>query len=191
MKNFAGVDENGDVVVQLAYDGAMALDGMGPPNPFPNGPYEYFEIPEMEFNEPRPTKTCRLKWVNGARAWVETSTLAEFKSQREAEITKAKIEANDDYFTFQGKKVAVTEPDFKEMQSICAWVGMTGTMPPNWPGGWKVMGGGFVQFSTVPEWINFYGAMVQAGLSNFMKSEQLKAQIENATTHDQVAAINW
>ena len=191
MKNFAGVDEDGNVVVQLAYDGAMALDGMGPPNPFPEGPYEYFEIPELEFDQPRPTKTCKLKWVEGSRVWVETSNLMDFKAQRQAEITQAKIEANADHFIFQGKKIAVDEAGFKEMQSICSWVGMTQTMPANWPGGWKAIGGGFVQFSTVSEWISFYGAMVQTGLSNFMKSEQLKAQIENATTHAEVAAIKW
>ena len=86
MKNFVGVDEEGYVEVQMSYSGEMAADGMGPPNPTPAGPYQYHEVEALEFLEPRPTKTCRLKWVDGQRTWVEEGSLSTLQADAIAGI---------------------------------------------------------------------------------------------------------
>jgi hypothetical protein len=169
-------------------------DGFGPPVP-PTVMDEFdsvVSIPEAIARPVNASRTSLLHHVDGEFVWMETLSLAEFKIQHEGAITRAKIAANGDHFVFLGKRIEMDDSSFKEMQSICSWVAMTQTMPTNWPGGWKAMGDeGYVQFNTVPQWINFYGTMVQTGLANYMKSQILKAHIANATTFEEVAAITW
>jgi hypothetical protein len=174
--------------------GTFEPDFVGPPRPppFSESGFEWVLMSEPIRWSECPSPRHILKWNGGAPTWAETLSLAEFKAHRTTEIIAARVAADADHFVFQGKKIAVDEASFRQMQATCSWVAMTNTMPPNWPGGWKAMdGAGYVQFSTVPEWVAFYGAMLQAGLANFNRSVQLQACIENATMHDQVAAIHW
>jgi hypothetical protein len=140
----------------------------------------------------RPSPTAAPQWNSGAPIWIERMSLADFKEQRASEVTAAQVAANASHFIFDGKRISVDEDSFRKMQATCSWVSMTQTMPDNWPGGWKAMDGADpVLFATVPEWITFYGAMVQTGLANYNRSLELRAAIEAATTHAEVAAITW
>lgn len=169
------------------------LDLEGPPSPPPVPRDGYTYVLQTEpITWKGPTPAHELFLLDGQLVWQESMPLAVFKAQRSAEITAAKVAANADHFVYAGKKIAVDEASFREMLSTCAWVAMTQTMPANWPGGWKAMGdAGYVQFDTVPQWIDFYGTMVQTGMANFLKSQQLKAYIEDATTCEEVAALHW
>ena len=138
-----------------------------------------------------PTDTLRYKWVGGGPHLVETATLSDLKARKCAEITKAKINANMDSFLFGGKKIAVDDASFREMQSTNGFVALNNEMPSGWPGGWKAVDNTYVIIADAAAWRTFYNTMVQAGLSNFNKSQALKLVLENATTAEQIQAVEW
>jgi hypothetical protein len=140
---------------------------------------------------PGPSSTSELKFISGAMAWVEMATLDDLKAAKNVEIVKARVAADFDSFEFGGKHIAVDEASFRQIQATNGEVALTQQLPINWPGGWKAIDNTYVAIPTVGSWITFYQAMVQAGLTNFNKSQVLKAAVAAATTPAQVTAIVW
>lgn len=138
-----------------------------------------------------PTSTSILKVVNGVLAWVETATLDEIKAARVAAITQARVDADDTYFEFGGKRIAVDEASCKQIYITSSYAALTGQMHPDFPGGWKTIDNSYVAIPNVAAWVNFITALNGAGLAHFNKSQVLKAQIMAATTASAVIAIVW
>jgi len=119
---------------------------------------------------------------------VDLSTL---KAQKTAEITQARLAADADHFVYQGKAIRTAEKDMNDLLVSDARISKGVGMPPNWPGGWKAVDNSFVQIASVDEWNAFFTAMYDAGIANFMHSQDLKAKIAAATTPEEVNAITW
>lgn len=137
-----------------------------------------------------PTPTHDYLWINGAPQWVETLTLDALKERKRAEITAARLTADADHFTYQGVKIRTADKDMFDLLVADARISKGQGMPPNWPGGWIGVDG-IVYISTKEEWDPFFIAMYDAGISNFMYSQQLKAEIEDAATAAAIEAIIW
>ncbi len=81
MSIYAGVDEDGFIVVQT---GLEDPDGhVGPPTPPPTGPYTYHLIPARITGRP---EGHRLKWNGGNPIWVDARTLAEARADKVSEM---------------------------------------------------------------------------------------------------------
>lgn len=117
--------------------------------------------------------------------------LGELKAVKNAEINEARLKANLTTFTHNGKAFACDQLSRGDIDAINGYVGTRGTLPPNWIGGWKAVDNSIVAIPDVTAWNAFYDSMIMQGQANFAKSQNLKAQLAAATTHEQVAAINW
>ncbi|MGJ9420478.1 hypothetical protein ACHAC9_22380 [Massilia sp. CMS3.1] len=118
-----------------------------------------------------------------------TLTLAEAKTRKRAEITRARLSADSDHFKFGERAIRTADKDIVDL--LIADARWRKGKPINWPGGWKTMDDSDVPISTVAEWDTFFCAMYDAGINNFQRSQALKNQLAVATTPEQVAAITW
>lgn len=104
MSIYIGTDEDGFVQVIMGHDTAMPMDGMGPPQLSPLGPYEYSEAPADAgaVIAARPTPSSCLRLVEGVLGWVETSTLDEAKARAWELAKQARDQAERAPFEFEG-----------------------------------------------------------------------------------------
>lgn len=117
--------------------------------------------------------------------------LAELKADKNAEINAARLAANFSTFTHAGKTIACDQLSRSDIDGTNGFVALYGALPPGWPGGWKAVDNSYVPIATVNDWKAFYSSMFAAGNANFAKAQALKAQLDAATTAEQVAAIAW
>lgn len=140
-----------------------------------------------------PTPTSRLQWADDAPApaWVETASLDELRSKKNAEINASRMTANFSHFTYSGKQIACDALSRGDIDGVNGYVSLTGTFRTGWHGVWKAMDNTYVPIATVDDWKAFYAAMVDQGQANFDHAQDLKASLASATTAEQVDAITW
>ena len=138
----------------------------------------------------RPAKPgASHRWDVALKAWSFPIDLA--KDTKNTEINTARLTANRSTFIFAGKDIACDELSRSDIDGAHGIILMTGALPPGWPGGWKAVDNTSVPIPDVATWGAFYAAMVSQGMSNFAKSQVLKAQLASATTIAEVVAIQW
>lgn len=123
--------------------------------------------------------------------YVRPVDLAALKAAKNEEINAARLAANFSTFTFNGKQIACDALSRSDIDGTNGTVTLLGALPPGWVGGWKAVDNTIVPIATLDDWKSFYSAMFSQGNANFNKSQQLKTQLGNATTPEQVAAIVW
>ena len=92
---------------------------------------------------------------------------------------------------FLDSRIACDQLSREDINGVNGYVSNTGSLPDSWPGGWKHMDNGYVPIVSVEMWKMFYAAMVNQGMANFQKAQALKQRVSEATTVQEVAAINW
>jgi hypothetical protein len=127
----------------------------------------------------------------GVLYFVDSRTLPELKVAKNAELNAARLLANRSGFEFASKLIASDELSRSDIDAVQAIVARTGAMPAGWPGGWKAVDNSYLPITDLATWDAFYAAMYQTGLANFARAQNLKAQVEAATTPEEVAAIRW
>lgn len=126
----------------------------------------------------------------GGQVVTDTSdSLDALKARKRAEITQDRINADADHFTYQGKSIRTADKDMMDL--LVADARWNKGLPSNWPGGWKAVDDTYVAIGTKDDWDAFFIAMYDAGISNFDHSQKLKAQLDAATTPEDVAAVKW
>lgn len=118
-------------------------------------------------------------------------SLADMKASKNAEINAARLAANFSTFQHAGKAIACDQLSRSDIDGTNGFVSLYGSLPPGWPGGWKAVDNTYVPIASENDWKAFYGSMFAAGNANFAKAQALKAQLDAATTAEQVAAIVW
>lgn len=132
-----------------------------------------------------------LVWDWERQTWSDPRPLNELKAACNTYINAERLRANQAFFTYGGEQIAVDLRSRGDIETTNGAVLLTGTMPPDWPGGWKTVANRYVPIPDVSTWTRFYLAMTAQGSVNFARSQQLKAQLANATTAEAVAAIAW
>lgn len=128
-------------------------------------------------------------FVGGTVVSDKSEDLSTLKQRKRAEITRQRVAADNDKFIYQSKMIKTADKDmFDLLIADARW--RKGT-PANWPGGWKAIDNSYVAISTVEEWDSFFIAMYDTGVANFVRSQKLKALLDEATTPDEVAVITW
>lgn len=136
-----------------------------------------------------PTPTHEARWLDDRPQWIETADLPALKLRKRAEITQDRLAADADHFVYQGKAVRSAEKDILDL--LIADARWNKGKPANWPGGWLAIDNSYVIISTKEQWDAFFIAMYDAGIDNFMWSQQLKARVLAAQAPDDLAAIQW
>lgn len=113
------------------------------------------------------------------------------KAGKRAEINEARLAANFSTFTHAGKVFACDQLSRSDIDGTNGFVAIYGALPPGWPGGWKAMDNTYLPITTVADWKAFYSSMFATGSANFAKSQGLKAQVESATTAEEINSIGW
>ena len=176
----------------IAHDGAGRIlflcdcpDGL---TPMPSGGRIYRPWSEP-FPLTPPTPTSEARWADDRPQWFETADLLAIKARKRAEITQDRLAADADHFVYQGKAVRSAEKDILDL--LIADARWNKGKPANWPGGWLAIDNSYVIISTKEQWDAFFVAMYDAGIDNFMWSQQLKARVLAAQTPDDLATIQW
>lgn len=113
------------------------------------------------------------------------------KIEKNAYINSERLRHNQSYFSYLGKHIACDPLSRSDIDATNGYVSLFGQFQDGWAGGWKCTDNSYVSLTTIDEWKDFYKAMVTQGSTNFTKSQSLKALLEQATTLEQVSAINW
>lgn len=138
-----------------------------------------------------PNGTSAMLWSNAGPVWVDLGSVAQLKLRKRAEITADRIAADEDHFMYQGKKIKTGDKDMSDIAVTAGYVALFGRLSPKWPGGWKAVDDTYVRIDTVDEFRTFYEAMYDAGITNFMWSQELKARLEMAATPEEVRLLKW
>jgi hypothetical protein len=129
-----------------------------------------------------------------------TASLEVLKLRKSNEITADRLKADADHFMYSytdsegnivSKDIRTGNKDMVDLLTTNSYVTLFGEFDEDWPGGWKAIDNTYVQIATIDQWKDFFKCMYKTGIANFKKSQLLKAQIEAATTLEEVAAINW
>lgn len=187
MTQYARHNEAWRVLGFFEYD-----DTDGPPDVTPMWAVALAE-PMVKLQYPAPPSETSELLVDelGVLGWFEPADFAVLKQRKHDHITKCKVDANERFFVYQGKEFSVSPASFKEMQGVCGWVGMTGSLPATFPNRWKADDNSYVLIPDVATWLDFYGTMIATGLNNFSKSELLKYYVSQCTTVEELDAIQW
>jgi hypothetical protein len=139
---------------------------------------------------PRPTEHHVFNYTT--KQWEDPRTLADLKAAKNQAINLARAAANQSWFVFQGKRIAVDALSRSDIDAAHGSILMLQALPPGWPGGWKSMDNEICPIPDVATWGQFYGTMVATGTANFNRAQTLKAQLAAASTPVEVEAVpNW
>lgn len=117
-------------------------------------------------------------------------SLDDLKAAKRSEINNARFTANSTSFPYAGKLIACDALSRGDIDGVLG-VALRGSMPPGWPGVWKATDNTYVSMPDPASFLSMYDAMVAQGAANFLRSEQLKAQVAAATTADEVEGVEW
>ena len=160
-----------------------------PASPTPDG--VTLEGWEGEFDRSTHPDAAVAIWVDGAPVWMDPTTLDELRAAKVSEINAAWMAADSTSFIYAGEAVGAEADDIVRLNSINGYIGLIGSMPPDWPGVWKTKANTFLPLADVDAWKPFYTAFVTKGVTNYMAAQLLKAQIADATTAAELAVIVW
>jgi len=132
-----------------------------------------------------------LKEVNGVVVLVDTLTLAQRKELKRQSITLAKEEADSSYFVFNGKHISADYNSIKQITALSSYVSLFNAFPSTFPNAWKAIDNTYVQITTIAIWKDFVQAMVDTGISNFIKSQTLKAAVDACSTVEELDEVSW
>ena len=124
-------------------------------------------------------------------AQAQGDALATAKAAKNAQINLWRAEANQTYFTHQGKQIACDQLSRSDIDAVAGSISLTGAFPAGFPGAWKATDNTYLALPDVASFKAMYGSMTLQGTINFGKSQDLKAALTAATTLAQVNAITW
>lgn len=126
-----------------------------------------------------------------SKTWSDPRSLQDLKAAKRAEINAARLAANQTSFAYLGQQIAADALSRGDIETTNGVILLTGTMPPNWVGGWKTIANTYVPIPDVATWGQFYLAMNSQGALNFAHAQALKAQLAAAQTAQEIENIAW
>lgn len=131
-----------------------------------------------------------LKYKDGRFVLENTEDIVALKAHKSSEINAARLEANKS-FVFEGKQISCDELSKAHIESVNGTVCLTGNLPTDFLRAWKAVDNTMVQIPNKSVWMAFHNTMVNQILNNFNHAHELKIQLENATTVEDIEKIMW
>lgn len=117
--------------------------------------------------------------------------IVEAKAAKSLQINIWRAEANQTYFTHQGKRIACDALSRSDIDAVAGNISLTGTFPIGFPGAWKAMDNTYIILPNVAAFKDMYASMTLQGTINFGQSQDLKTALAAATTLEQINNITW
>jgi hypothetical protein len=140
-----------------------------------------------------------LKEVDGEYEWVSTverlpapdleELVRTLKAAKNDAVNRERLRANTATFMFDGKPIACDELSRSDIDGVAGYIALFGDFPPGWPGVWKAADNTYVPMTNIAHFRAMYAAMAGAGLANFMRAQEKKQQLAEATTIAEVESI--
>ena len=122
----------------------------------------------------------------------QTDVMTAAVAKKLADINRWREEANWTSFTYAGKLISCDRLSRGDIDGVNGSVTLTGAFPPGFPNAWKTEDNSYVPIPDIATWKLFYMSMVSQGSLNFMRSEQLKAIVNDPeVTLEQLEALTW
>lgn len=135
-----------------------------------------------------------LKYCEAIRAEQDAPhplSIDELKLQKNDEINRARLAANQTAFEHGGKLVACDLLSRSDIDAIAIHVARKGAFPDGFPGAWKAIDNSYVMLPDMAAWDALYASMTAQGTANFNHAQALKAQLKDAKTKEEINAIKW
>lgn len=100
-------------------------------------------------------------------------------------------QANNTSFFHEGKEIDCDSTSRGDIDAVAGNIALTGDFPEGFPGAWKCLDNTYIPIQNTQAFKQMYASMTRQGTLNFMKAQQLKAQIDNATDIQALNAIKW
>lgn len=113
------------------------------------------------------------------------------KTAKNTQINQWREDATYTSFMWSGKEIACDRLSRSDINGVADYVALFGSLPPDFPGQWKAKDNTYAAVPDVAAFKSMFSAMVAQGTANFIKSQQLKAALANATTIETVKTIVW
>jgi len=113
------------------------------------------------------------------------------RATKNLEINAARAAANLSTFPHAGWRFACDALSRSDIDGVANHVALFGAFPKGFLGGWKAVDNTMMPMPDVDAFRAMYASMTAQGAENFMRSQSLKAQLENASTPEEIAAITW
>ncbi len=192
--------EEGSIVTESRYR-AIHPNTSFPAIFTPDDADEVLSVPMPVVTENQVAKQNGVEFVDDhwQTAWLVEDRPDNEVEERLAAAKEAKVNqiiewvnlANQTSFSYAGRQFSFQPPAATQIQVIMGYVTKHDAFPASWLGGWKDVDRVPMQMSTVDVFIEFYSAMVAQGLTNFMSGEYLQALAAQATTIEELNAIEW
>lgn len=128
---------------------------------------------------------------DGASLTAPPPNLADIKAAKMQQINGWRVAANTSSFVWQGKNISVDSLSRSDIDGIAGYVALNNALPADFPGVWKALDNTLIPMTDVATFKDMYAAMVAAGNANYVRSQQLKAAVDNATDIATVEALTW
>ena len=119
------------------------------------------------------------------------AAVASAKSSKNTQINEWRAQANQSYFTHEGKQVACDALSRSDIDGVAGSISLTGGFPVGFPNVWKAMDNTYIAIPDVDAFKAMYNSMTLQGALNFDRAQKLKAKLEAATSLSEINAINW
>lgn len=117
--------------------------------------------------------------------------LARSKQSKNLQINRWRAEANQTYFTYQGKRIACDSLSRGDIDAVASNIALTGNFPTGFPNAWKAIDNTYIPITSIDDFKSMFAAMTLQGTVNFARAQTLKQALENANTLDEINSIVW
>jgi len=156
-------------------------------------PVDWFETMHRVRDPSTPTPMPLLaigQVIDGTAPLVEP-TLDELRAAKNAEINAWRASANLSTFPYAGKLFSCDTVSRSDIDGVANHIGLFGTFPDGFPGAWRALDNSMHPLPDVDAFRALFAGMAAQGTENFNYSQRLKAQLDLATTSEEIAAIVW
>lgn len=165
-----------------------------------------FLIPAGCVMDPPPVHVEGRRRVHDGAAWTYVDepeaeqepteppkSLAELKAEKNEEINRARLVANQSTFPHAGKTVECDQLSRSDIDGVANHIALFGSFPPDFPGFWKAYDNSLIPMPSIDDFKAMYQSMTAQGTANFNHAQALKAQLYDPSTDtpEKIAAITW
>ena len=117
--------------------------------------------------------------------------IGSLKADKNQQINAWRAAANTSTFAHADKEFDCDALSRSDIDGVANHVGLFGNFPNGFPGVWKAADNTMLPVPDVDAFRALYASMTAQGAENFLRSQALKAQLEKASTAEEIAAITW
>lgn len=136
-----------------------------------------------------------IGWAHNAGNFGEPTEpepdIGDLKAVKNTEINAERLAASFSTFTHAEKVFSCDQLSRSDIDGTNGYVAIYAALPPGWPGAWKAADNSYYPIADVAAWKLFYASMCATGAANFAHAQDLKLQLADAETAEEIAAITW